>query len=164
VTDRATQFRALYQELRIRDQRGYYEDRRREYEQAHRQALVVRNVLLGLAVLAGAVSQFVPTTGRGLLGVAAGLFAALAGAVTAFETLIGFAPLTKLFQDAALNLAEAEIGWEAGTGVDAAAIERVEQVFRTESGQWGQLVIQELVQPAPAPAAGAGAGGGAGGS
>jgi hypothetical protein len=151
MTDRDAEFRAFYKELRIIDQRRFYDDRRREYEQAHRQAIAVRNTLLALAALAGVAGQFAAGPGRALSGVVAAVLAALAGAVTAFEALIGFAPLTKLYDDAALNLAEAEIDWDsADPDSDLVAdVERVEQIFHTENGQWGQLVRQGTSRGAP---------------
>jgi hypothetical protein len=141
----------LYRTLRIADQRKYYEDRRREYEQASGQAIVVRNTLLVLAALAGVAGQLTTGTGRALSGVTAAVLAALAGGVTAFEGLIGFAQLRKLYNDAALNLAEAEIDWDAaGPGGDLEAeVERVEQILRSENGQWGQLVIESTPKEAP---------------
>jgi hypothetical protein len=60
MSDRAAQFRALYRELRIGDQRRYYEARNREYAQAHNQAINVRNTFLLLAALAGAAVQLFP--------------------------------------------------------------------------------------------------------
>jgi hypothetical protein len=105
---------------------------------------VTRNTLLVLAALAGVAGQFVTGTGRALSGVVAALLAALAAAVTAFEGLIGFAQLRKLYNDAELNLEEAEIVWDAAgpDGDLAPKLKRVEQIFRTENGQWGQLVIE----------------------
>lgn len=159
-TDRVLQFRALYRELRIADQRRFYEERQREYQRAHQQAITVRNVFLGLAAGAGLAGQLVSGGGgRALCGVAATVFAALAGAVTAYEALIGFASLDKLYQDAALNLKKAEVDWDvAEPGSDLATdVERVEQIFRTENGQWGQLVVQGLPQAAQPGAAQPGA-------
>jgi hypothetical protein len=143
LNDRAAQFRALYKELRIAEQRKFYDDRSKEYGAAHRQAIAVRNTLLVLAALAGIVGQAAAGTGRALSGVVAAVLAALAGAVTAFESLIGFPQLHKLYNDAALNLAEAEIDWDTGSPDSDVAdeIERVEQIFRSENGQWGQLVV-----------------------
>jgi len=152
VSDRAAQFRALYRDLRIADQERFYNDRSAEYEQAHRQAIMVRNTLLVVAAVAGVAGQFTSGTGRAGLGVAAAVLAALAAAVTAFEALIGFSQLQKLYNDAALNLAEAGIDWDTAEpdGETPAEVERVEQVFRTENGQWGQLVIKGITRAAPA--------------
>ena len=89
MTDRATEFHRLYGELRIRDQKAFYEARRDEYRGAHRQAIIVRNALLFAAALAGwAASSPTARSARDRdhrRGVAA-----LAGAVTAFSALVGF--------------------------------------------------------------------------
>ena len=84
--------------------------------------------------------------------VAGALLAALAAAVTAFETLIGFPQLEKIYGDAARNLEEAKLDWQDldPDTVSAAELERVEDVFRGERGQWGQLVVKSA---APAPPA-----------
>ncbi|HEV7899112.1 MAG TPA: SLATT domain-containing protein [Planosporangium sp.] len=152
MSDRAAQFRALYKELRIADQLKFYDDRSKEYEAAHRQAIAVRNTLLVLAAVAGAAGQFATGTGRAACGVVAAVLAALAGAVTAFESLIGFPQLHKLYSDAALNLAAVEIDWDAGStdGDVADEVERVERIFRSENGQWGQLVVEGTAKGAPA--------------
>jgi hypothetical protein len=75
--------------------------------------------------------------------------------VTAFEALIGFTQVAKLYGDAASSLEAAEDDWnELGPDDDlAAALGKVEQIFRTENGQWGQLVIQGT-PPDPAPGTG----------
>jgi hypothetical protein len=92
-------------------------------------------------------------TARAGWAVAGALLAALAAAVTAFETLIGFPQLEKLYQDAARNLDEARVDWEDVDPevVPEAEVERVEDVFRSERGQWGQLVVKSAA-PVPAPA------------
>jgi hypothetical protein len=151
MSDRAAQFRVLYRHLRIADQQEFYESRSKEYADAHRQALVLRNVLLLLSAAAGVAGQLVAGTGRAGLSVIAAVLAALAGAVTAFETLIGFPKLKKLFEDAALNLSAAKIDWDAmEPDRDATAdVERVEKIFRTENGQWGQLVTEGAVKGTP---------------
>lgn len=137
MTGREEQFRRFYQELRIADQRDWYEQRGTEYRRASRQAISARNILLTLAAVAGVAGQFVDGTGRTAAGIAAATFAALATAVTAYESLMGFGSLAKLYQDAALSLREAEASWADGTDID-----QVEQIFRSENGQWGQLTIQ----------------------
>ncbi|QFY11296.1 SLATT domain-containing protein [Nonomuraea phyllanthi] len=150
MTERQAQFRALYRDLRIGEQRGFYERRSEEYGRARHQAIVVRNVLLVLAALAGVAGQVATGTGRAFCGVAAAVLAALAGAVTAYEALIGFAQLRKLYGDAALNLRAAALDWDAAGPDDDVApqIDRIEQIFRTENGQWGQLMVQnEQVAP-----------------
>jgi SMODS and SLOG-associating 2TM effector domain 1 len=150
MTGRDSAFQALYQELRIEDQKKYYDDRCKEYEAAHRQAVVVRNTLLLLAALASIAGQFTGPMVRGTLAVAAAVLGALAVAVTGFEALIGFPQLTKLYTDAARNLAVAEIDWttrapDADLGSD---VNRVEEIFTREVGQWGQLVSEAAAEAA----------------
>jgi hypothetical protein len=145
MSDRGAQFHAMYRELRIADQREFYLSRRLEYEAAHEQAVTVRNVLLLLSGAAGALGQIQTGTGRALAGLLAALLATLAGAVTAFEAIIGFPQLRKLYDDAEYNLKEAEIDWDAAGGSHhdlAADVDRVEGIFHTENGQWGQLVVE----------------------
>ncbi|MCV2489833.1 SLATT domain-containing protein [Geodermatophilus sp. YIM 151500] len=144
MTDRDDEFQALYLALRIEDQKKYYDDRRTEYEAAHRQTVVVRNALLVLAALASVAGQLTGPTVRGALAVVAAVLGALAVAVTGFEALIGFPHLTKLYTDAARNLAEAEIDWTTRTP-DADLehdVDRVEEIFTSEIGQWGQLISE----------------------
>jgi hypothetical protein len=151
VTDRASEFHRLYGELRIRDQIAYYQARRDEYRDAHRQAIVVRNTFLILAAVAGAATQLFDGAPRAGIAVAAAVCAALAGVITAFGALIGFPRLGKLYDDALHNLAEAEIDWDAldpHTGDVPGGIDRVEEIFRKENGQWGQLVVQAESGPA----------------
>jgi conflict system pore-forming effector with SLATT domain len=144
MSDRATQFHRLYQQLRITDQKDFYAARRDEYQAAHSQAVLARNLLLGAAALAGIAGQFTGDEARALISIGAAVLAALAGLVTAFEALIGFPRLAKLYDDAWINLSMAEIEWD---GLDPAGdltgeMHRVEQVFRKENGQWGQLALQ----------------------
>ncbi len=151
MSDRAAQFHALYRHLRIDDQRGFYESRGKEYADAHRQAIVLRNVLLLLSSGAGIAGQLFAGTGRAGLSVIAAVLAALAGAVTAFETLIGFPKLRQLYEEVALNLSAAKIDWDAAKpdGDMTAEVERVEKIFRTENGQWGQLVAEGAAKGTP---------------
>jgi conflict system pore-forming effector with SLATT domain len=152
TTDRSAQFHALYKDLRIADQRRFYERRAAEYRLAHRQAVRVRNALLGLGALSGVLVQVTSGTGRSVAGIVAAVLAALAGAVTAFEALIGFGPLARLYDDTAVNLAVAEIDWDGAPPEDVAGqLDRVEEVFRIEGGQWGQLAVQSRTEPAAVP-------------
>jgi hypothetical protein len=144
VNDHTTEFHALYRELRIADQKRFYADRRDEYRRAHQQAIAVRNALLVAAALASVAGQFTEGSARAAVSIAAAVCAAFAGVVTAFGALIGFPRLSKLYSDAWVNLAEAEIDWEAldPHGDLAGGIDRVEEIFRKENGQWGQLVVR----------------------
>jgi hypothetical protein len=152
MSDRAAQFHQLYQQLRITDQKDYYAARRDEYQAAHGQAVLARNLLLGVAALAGIAGQFTGDTGRAVISIAAAVLAALAGLLTAFEALIGFPRLAKLYDDAWINLSMAEIEWDDldPAGDLTEEMHRVEQVFRKENGQWGQLALQsDTDEPEP---------------
>ena len=144
MSDRAEEFHSLYRELRIGAQKKYYRARRDEYRNAHHQAIIVRNTLLVAAALAGAAGPFAEGTPRSAIAVVAAVCAALAGVVTAFSAMVGFSWLNKLYADAENNLAEAEIDWDAldPHGDVAGGLERVEEIFRKETGQWGQLAVQ----------------------
>jgi len=144
VTDRARDFHRLYLDLRIEDQLDYYERRRTEYLAAHRQAVVLRTILLLGAAAAGIFGQATTGTARAVWAVVGAFCAALAGAVTGYETLVGFPQLEKLYRDTARNLEQARDDWmdvDPRT-TDATEVERVEDVFRVERGQWGQLVVK----------------------
>jgi hypothetical protein len=152
VTDpRQAQFRALFGKLRIDDQLTFYTARRDEYRNAHRQAIIVRNALLVLAAVCGGVGLGFDERVRAGLGVAAAVFGGLAAAVTGFESLIGFARLEKLYSDAASNLMKAKIDWLdlAVDADEAAEVARVEEIFQTENGQWGQLEVETAPVVAP---------------
>jgi hypothetical protein len=162
AADRARAFHRLYLRLRIDDQLRFYQLRRKEYGNAHHQAVVLRTALLLGAAAAGVVTQSTTGTARAAWAVAGALLAALAAAVTAFETLIGFPQLEKLYGDAARNLEEAKVDWEDvdPATIPAAEVARVEDVFRSERGQWGQLVVKQApalpvtpAAPKPAPSA-----------
>jgi hypothetical protein len=149
VTDRNSDFHDLFLDLRIEDQLAYYEARRTEYLAAHRQAVVLRTILLLGAAAAGIVGQGTTGTARAVWAVVGALCAALAGAVTGYETLVGFPQLEKLYRDTVRNLEEARADWKDvdPRTTDAAEVERVEDVFRSERGQWGQLIVKSAATP-----------------
>lgn len=155
AADRARAFHRFYLRLRIDDQLRFYRDRRTEYAGAHRQAVVVRTALLFGAAAAGVVTQSTAGTARAAWAVVGAVLAALAAAITAFETLVGFPQLEKVYGDAARNLEEAKLDWEdvVPEAVPEQEVERVENVFRSERGQWGQLVVKSAAPPPPAPPA-----------
>lgn len=146
MSARAREFHEMYATLLISNQLSYYRNRASEYQKAHGEAVIVRNLLLLGAATAGAIGQFSNGTPRAAVAIVAAAFAALAGAVTAYEALIGFPQLGKLYSDAARNLEEAAIDWQvADSGTDLSAeVERVEAIFRSEVGQWGQLVVKAV--------------------
>jgi hypothetical protein len=151
VTTRSAQFHALYRDLRIVDQLRYYGDRRQEYQKAHHDVALARNVLLTLAATSGVLGQAVGGTGRALAGGLAAALAALAGAISAFDALMGFPELAKLYADFELNLGEAGVDWDATDpeGDLSAEVDRVEAFFDRENGQWGQLIVENASKRPP---------------
>jgi hypothetical protein len=148
---RAQQFNELFLKLRINDQLDFYSDRGAEYKAAHRQVVIVRNVLLAVAALGGGAAAFAPDNWRPVLGLVSAVLAALATAVTAYDTLMGFQHLEKIYRDAADNLKEAAIDWRVVTPENLKVeVDRVEEVSRSERGQWGQLLVTSA-GPTPPP-------------
>ena len=152
MSERDVQFHSLYAELRLGAQREFYLSRSEEYRRAHDQAIVLRTLLLVLAAAVGVAAQFWSSQ-TALLGVVAALLAALAGALTGYEALIGFEQVGKLYADAELSVADAELNWQGATaeGDLGAEVERSELIFRTENGQWGQLVPQSRIEQTQRP-------------
>jgi ABC-type multidrug transport system fused ATPase/permease subunit len=152
--ERARQARQLYEAQRIQAQRRYYDARSREYSRAREQAVTVSSVLLAAATVTGICATFANGTARALWGVAGAMLAALAAAVTAYESLMSFGQLAKLYADAAANLQHASAGWSTEPAWSAARLGRrvdgVERIFRLESGQWGQLALSAYAGLAPA--------------
>lgn len=150
---RAQDFHRLYEAERILGQLSYYQDRRQEYVRANRQAIIVRNLLLFAAAAAGLASQLVEAGARAGCAVAGAVLGGLAAAVTAYAALIGFPQLEKLYSDAELNLREAAIDWRDLDPDDdhTREVERVEGIFRSEIGQWGQLIVKDAAAEAPHP-------------
>jgi len=153
--ERDADFRRLYRQLRIRDQHVYYQDRRDEYDRAHRQAVITRNLLLMIAGVCGVVGQTVEGPARAGWSVGAAVLGGVAAALIGFEALIGFSRLSKLYADVARNLAEADLDWDDpnSTATTAAEMHRVEEVLRAENGQWGQLVVESAAPPPALPEA-----------
>ena len=146
MSDRNAAVREVYRSLRIAEQLAYYRNLADEYTRANEQAILVRNTLLSVAAVAGAAGQFTGGNGRVAAGVTAAALAAIAGAVTAWETLVGFAPMAKLYDDAALSL-EAE----PGRGVPALG-RRGRPGCRRRTGRAGLPRRGRTVGPADRPA------------
>jgi hypothetical protein len=140
--ERTADFRRCYLNLRVDDQRDWYEARTRECEKANRQAVLWRNLFLLAASIAGVAGAALPEIWRTWLGLTAAVCAALAAALAAYETLMGFGPNAKLYRDAAINLDEAGLDDDVEGPELEAQVRTVEAVFRSENGQWGQLALE----------------------
>lgn len=88
---------------------------------------------------------------------------ALSAALTAYNSLYSFDSQSKLYQDAMNALSEAEAtGYEAEQAIGAKApgaeskvetyVNQVEEIFRKEQGQWGQLISEFNPVETPKPA------------
>jgi conflict system pore-forming effector with SLATT domain len=138
--ERTAAFRRLYAEARIADQRDFYNDRQKAYESANRRSMLWRNLLLVAAAVAGVVGTSISSeAGRTGLGLGAAICAALAAILTAWETLMGFGPNAKLYEDARINLDEN--GLDEGSDL-AEQVRAVETVLRRENSRWGQLTLK----------------------
>jgi hypothetical protein len=141
VTGRNAEFAALYTQDRLLDQLDFYNKRRVEAEAARDQAIGAKAVLLGLAGVAGVVGAAYPGI-RAAMAIAAAFLAALATALTAYQSLCAFPRLAKLYKDAEVSLTALR-AFGLGADLDAdelrARVQLIETVFTQENGQWGQL-------------------------
>jgi hypothetical protein len=85
--------------------------------------------------------------GKLVWAILAAVLPAITTALAAYEGLYAFARVSKLYADAARNLRLLEAPRLAGTAEDQAAITayvaQVEEIFRRERSQWGQLSIED---------------------
>ncbi len=149
MTDRNADFAALYTQDRLLDQLHFYNRRRVEAEAARDQAIGAKAVLLGLSAVAGVVGAAYPDI-RSAMAIAAAFLAAMATALTAYQSLYSFPQLAKLYKDAEISLAALRasgLGAELEAGEIRARVELIETVFTQENGQWGQLAKDS--HPAP---------------
>jgi hypothetical protein len=147
VSSRADQVLELYRAARLRDQLGYYENRRTQFERAHSQLLIASAVLLGttstVSALAGADIE-----GKLVWAVLAAILPALATALVAYGALFAFDRHAKLFADASRNLSlleEPDLSHATNRQAEEAVtnyVAQVEKIFRDEQSQWGQLASE----------------------
>ena len=150
MNNQQKQFLSLYQTYRHDDQIEFYDLRSEEFEKANTQAIYLTATLMILTAIVSlliAASLFEPKWVLAVLGV---FLPALSTALTAYTTLCSFEPQSKLYRDAlnALRKAKASaLEPELATDIDvdaklAAYVNQVEEIFRKEQGQWGQLISE----------------------
>jgi hypothetical protein len=157
MDNRHEQFLNLYQTCRHKDQVGFYQARCMEFERAQRQAITTAGVLMLLTTMTSifaTTGQILPTWVWAALSV---FFPALSTALTAYNSLFAFEQQLKLYKDAAraLHRAEADAYGLRKSADEAdhpgkieAYINQVEEIFRKEQGQWGQLISEiDPVEP-----------------
>jgi len=158
MDNRHEQFLNLYQTNRHKGQAGFYQARSKEFERARRQAIITAGVLMLLTTMVSiftATGLFLPKWVWATLSV---FLPALSTALTAYNSLFGFEQQLKLYKDASRGLHRAEADAyglrKSADEVDylkkiEAYVNQVEEIFRKEQGQWGQLISE--IKPAEPP-------------
>jgi len=150
VSSRAEQVLQVYRAARLDDQLRYYGKRRAEYERAHGELLIASAVLLGLTSTASALAG-IDIGGKIVWAILAAILPALSTALAAYGGLFAFDRQAKLFTDAVRNLRlleEPELSQmrdeqQADTALRQ-YVQQVEEVFRSEQAQWGQLGAESM--------------------
>lgn len=143
------QFLELYQTERFKDQLAYYTGRRKEYDRATTEAVIGSIALLFLAGASGLAASLTTLHWvKVLFLLFAAIFPIFSTALAAYSTLYGFEHQAKLFQDTINNLLEARAlaplmelnlsETEFARQLDD-FVQKVEETFEKEQGQWGQL-------------------------
>jgi hypothetical protein len=159
VNDQQKQFLSLYLEFRHKDQAKFYRMRSEEFEKAQSQAVYVAAALMALTAIISylTAADLVESKWAAVLAVS---LPAMSAALTAYNALYSFESQSKLYRDALNALGEAEvIGYDVGQAADAEAeaklaayVSQVEEIFRKEQGQWGQLISE--IKPVEPPKSG----------
>lgn len=144
MNDHPQDFLRLYLERRLQDQFAWYRGRRVELETARAQLITLTAVLLVLTAVAAALAAADLGGQRLFWSVLATAFPALSTAFSAYAGLYGFERVAKLYGDAANSLdrilAQAPEPDERVAAADVDKyVARIEDIFRKEQGQWGQL-------------------------
>jgi hypothetical protein len=144
----------LYKKYRLDGQvMDFYAPRSEEYRSAFRQSLVSKSVLLALGAVAGALAGANIGGHRVLWSVLATAFPAVSTALVAYDGLISFERVAKLYGDVVSSVALVE----RPSGPNLQAIDvtdyvaTVEGIFLREQGQWGQLTRDIELQAPPSP-------------
>lgn len=144
----------LYRTYRVEEQiNDFYTPRSDEYRSAYRQSLATKRVLLGLGAIAGVLASTNVGGQRVLWSVLAAVFPALSTALLAYDGLISFERLTKLYGDVVRSVIRVDEppkdNPQASDVTDYVAT--VEGIFLREQGQWGQLTQDIELQAPPSP-------------
>ena len=151
MSSRAQQFVEVYRHARIEDQRKYYLRTANEFEAARRQLLLTSSLVFGASAAVGLIAGL-DVPGKLVWAILAAVLPMITTALAAYEGLYGFARVSKLYMDAARNLRLVEAPTLSEPADEPAAIAayvaQVEEIFKRERGQWGQLAAEEPDQPA----------------
>lgn len=144
-------FLPLYRKYRYEDQSTFYTNRRREFEKAHAQATWLSIIFMVLTMLAGGLGSVsgIPAWLKLVCLLSAAIFPVLSTVVAAYNSLYGFEQQAKLYSDTLDKLVDAENALTTDTlaALDDLQLTNridkyvrdVEDAFRIEQGQWGQL-------------------------
>jgi hypothetical protein len=152
VGEHRPQFWELYYQHRYRDQVGFYELRKNEFQKAQSQATILTITLLTTASvvsLFGSADLLNFSTGWAVLAV---FFPVLATALATYQNVYAFDRQAKLYEDASavLNTVKMPPTAENSQGISLQDyVEQIEYIFKMEQGQWGQLVGQISGATAP---------------
>ena len=149
MNDQQKQFLSLYRDFRHKDQAKFYRMRSEEFEKAHSQAVYVAAALMALTAIISYLTAANMIEAKWATVLAVSL-PAISAALTAYNGLYSFESQSKLYRDALDALGQAEvIGYDAEQATDADAdaelaayVNQVEEIFRKEQGQWGQLISE----------------------
>lgn len=158
MNERNKEFLALYQQYRYQDQRKFYENRLEEFEAARDQAITLTVFFMALAAVSAVLASADVIGLKALWAVLAVVFPVLSTTIAAYSALYAYERQAKLYQDAisALDRAGADSP-NLRQGLEEADyrqmlidyINEVEDILRTEQGQWGML--SKEIKPAEPP-------------
>jgi SMODS and SLOG-associating 2TM effector domain 1 len=150
VSNRAQQFVEVYRQARVEDQRNYYLRSAREYEAAHRQLLFTSSLVFGVSSAVGLIAGL-DVPGKLIWAILAAVLPAITTVLTAYDGLYAFERIAKLYNDAVRNLRLVEAPTLSDPSEERAAVAayvaQVEEIFKRERGQWGQLATEEPDRP-----------------
>jgi Tfp pilus assembly protein PilN len=166
MSDRNKQFMNLYQKYRYEHQRNFYDARIKEFKSAHRQIILLTGLIMFLTAVTATLTAVIEAPDwKPVLAVLAIVFPALSTALAAYNELFAFERQSKLYGDAerALHRALADapdmkqgIGESEYDSAVGAYVNEIEDIFRKEQGQWGQLAseiktIQQVTEKSQTP-------------
>ena len=140
----------FYEEHRIADQLGFFNDRREQFDRATGQGLAISATLLGFSSAAGALAGTALGWHEGWSALAA-ILPAMATALAAYLALYSFEQQSKIYGDAVRAVQAAARPTPDPTAIQdgsafeesvAELVKRVEAALRQEQAQWGQLTSQ----------------------
>jgi SMODS and SLOG-associating 2TM effector domain 1 len=139
----------LYKAHRVKDQvDDFYTKRSTEYRSAYRQSVFAKGVLFALGAIAALLAALNVVGHRALLSVAAAGFPALSTALVAYDGLISFDRLAKLYSHVVGAVGRVAQPTADDPQAVSDYVAEVESIFLREQSEWAQ-VTREIEQQAP---------------